>query len=92
MTTPTTIDFDALRKRLHQLSLFGLLAQDNAVLSEPWVEPLITIEQTERQRRSLVRRLRDAKLGIYKTLGRLRLAVAPSHRPALVQRTARRLF
>ena len=68
MTTPTTIDFDALRKRLHQLSLFGLLAQDNAVLSEPWVEPLITIEQTERQRRSLVRRLRDAKLGIYKPL------------------------
>jgi hypothetical protein len=68
MTTPTTIDFDALRKRLHQLSLFGLLAQDNPVLSEPWVEELIDIEQTERRRRSLVRRVRDAKLGLYKPL------------------------
>ena len=65
-TTPT--DFEALRKRLHQLGLFGLLAQDNALLSEPWVESLITIEQNERQRRSLLRRLRDAKLGVFKPL------------------------
>ena len=66
--TSTTIDFEALRKRLHQLALFGLLAQDNVVLSEPWIEQLIHIEHTERQRRSLVRRLRDAKLGAFKPL------------------------
>ncbi len=66
MTTAT--DFQALRKRLHQLGLFGLLSQDNALLSQTWVEPLITIEQNERQRRSLLRRLRDAKLGAFKPL------------------------
>ena len=62
--TTTSTDFEALRKRLHQLGLFGLLGQDNALLSQPWVESLVSIENTERQRRSLVRRLRDAKLGI----------------------------
>ena len=67
MTTIST-DFEALRKRLHQLGLFGLLGQDNALLSEPWVESLISIEQNERQRRSLLRRLRDAKLGVFKPL------------------------
>jgi DNA replication protein DnaC len=66
--TTTSTDFEALRKRLHQLALFGLLGQDNALLSQPWVEPLITIEQNERQRRSLLRRLRDAKLGAFKPL------------------------
>jgi DNA replication protein DnaC len=66
--TTTSTDFEALRKRLHQLGLFGLLAQDNTLLSEPWVGSLITIEQNERQRRSLVRRLRDAKLGPFKPL------------------------
>ena len=66
--TTTSTDFEALRKRLHQLGLFGLLAQDNTLLSKPWVGSLITIEQNERQRRSLVRRLRDAKLGPFKPL------------------------
>ena len=66
--TPTTTDFEALRKRLHQLGLFGLLGQDNATLSQPWVEQLITFEHDERQRRSLLRRLRDAKLGPFKPL------------------------
>ena len=45
------------------LALFGLLAQDDTTLREPWVEPLLAIEEAERHRRSLVRRLRDAKLG-----------------------------
>ena len=66
--TTTATDFEALRKRLHQLGLFGLLGQDNALLSQSWVEPLITIEHNERQRRSLLRRLRDAKLGAFKPL------------------------
>jgi DNA replication protein DnaC len=66
--TTTATDFEALRKRLHQLGLFGLLGQDNALLSQPWVESLVTIEQDERQRRSLLRRLRDAKLGAFKPL------------------------
>lgn len=67
MTTQPT-DFEALRKRLHQLGLFGLLGQDNTLLSQPWVETLITLEHNERQRRSLLRRLRDAKLGAFKAL------------------------
>jgi DNA replication protein DnaC len=65
---PTPTDIPALRKRLHQLALFGLLAQDDATLRETWVESLIDIEEAERHRRSLVRRLRDAKLGAFKPL------------------------
>ena len=49
--TTTSTDFEALRKRLHQLGLFGLLAQDNTLLSEPWVGSLITIEYDLRDHR-----------------------------------------
>jgi DNA replication protein DnaC len=65
---PTPTDCQALRKRLHPLALFGLLAEDDALLREPWVEQLVEIEEAERHRRSLVRRLRDAKLGTFKPL------------------------
>jgi hypothetical protein len=37
MTTLAS-DVEALRKRLHQRGLFGLLGQDNVLLGKPWVE------------------------------------------------------
>ena len=38
-------------------SHYGLAAQDDALLAEPWVERVIDIEDRERKRRSLERRL-----------------------------------
>jgi len=67
-TTPTSTDTQALRERLRRLALHGLLAQDDALLGEPWVEQLLHIEETERQRRSLERRLGNARLGAFKPL------------------------
>ena len=69
-TTPTktTPDLAALRERLRRLALYGLLAQDDVVLCEPWVERLIDIEQIERAQRSLKRRLDNARLGAFKPM------------------------
>lgn len=67
-TTPTSTDIQALRERLRRLALYGLLAQDDALLAQPWVEQLLIIEETERQRRSLERRLTNARLGAFKPL------------------------
>ena len=67
-TTPTSNDTQSLRTRLRRLALYGLLAQDDALLREPWVEQLLRIEETERQRRSLERRLANARLGPFKPL------------------------
>jgi DNA replication protein DnaC len=64
----TTTDIPAIRKRLHALGLFGLCAQDHDFLSQPWITTLLDIEQRERHRRSLERRLRDARLGTFKPL------------------------
>jgi DNA replication protein DnaC len=66
----TTCDLapDELRSRLQQLGLFGLLAQWDEVGHEPWLPQLVTIEEAERGRRSLDRRLRDARLGAFKPI------------------------
>lgn len=55
-----------LRARARQLGLWGLLAQWDEIHQEPWLPSLIEAEETERQRRSLERRLRTAKLGRFK--------------------------
>jgi len=67
-TTPTSDELRALRERLRRLALYGLLAQDDALLAEPWVQRLVHIEETERQRRSLERRLNNARLGAFKSI------------------------
>ena len=59
---------DLLRERLRALRLYGLLNQDDSVLGEPWILRLIDIEENERARRSLKRRLDDARLGAFKPL------------------------
>ncbi len=68
MTLTTTTDTEARRQRLRALGLYGLAAEDPPLLSETWVVNLIKIEERERHRRSLKRRLANARLGAFKTI------------------------
>jgi DNA replication protein DnaC len=67
MTTPTPDD-DQLRAALRRLGLFGLLARWEEVRHLEWLPRVIEYEQSERQRRSLERRLHFARLGSFKPL------------------------
>jgi DNA replication protein DnaC len=64
----TTVPPDELRKRLHKLGLFGLLANSDQLATKPWLHELLNIEEAERQRRSLARRLRHAQIGVFKPI------------------------
>jgi len=66
MSATTTPEPAARRARLRALGLYGLAAQDDAFLAAPWLDTVIAIEQRERQRRSLKRRLDNARLGAFK--------------------------
>ena len=54
--------------RLRKLGLYGLCAQADTLLTEPWLARVIDIEETERARRSLKRRLDNARLGAFKPI------------------------
>lgn len=61
---------DRLQERAKRLKLYGLIAQWGE-LNEPdfdWIERLLQWEETQRNRRSLERRLSSAKLGRFKLL------------------------
>jgi DNA replication protein DnaC len=64
--TPPNLDLEAVRQRLRQLGLYGLLAQADTLMHEPWFNQVLDIEDAERARRSLQRRLDDARLGTFK--------------------------
>ena len=66
--TTIPLDEELRRAALRRLGLWGLLANWEAVRQEDWLQTLIAYEQAERQRRSLVRRLRVARLGRFKPL------------------------
>jgi DNA replication protein DnaC len=67
MTTTTTATEPATRRqRLRALGLYGLADQDDAFLAAPWLNTVIEVEDRERQRRSLKRRLDNARLGAFK--------------------------
>jgi DNA replication protein DnaC len=57
-----------LRERAKALLLHGLLAHWHDVAEQPWVAALIEWEEQERARRSLERRLHDARIGRFKPL------------------------
>jgi DNA replication protein DnaC len=57
-----------LRKRASKLGLHGLVANWEKVASEPWLPELIRYEESERARRSLERRVRNAKLQRFKPM------------------------
>jgi DNA replication protein DnaC len=61
-------DPDLLRERLRRLGLHGLLARWVEVAEKPWLAELLGIEEEERQRRSLDRRLRNARIGAFKPM------------------------
>ena len=69
MTLPTpTLSLEPARARLRRLGFYGLLAQAETLLNEPWLARLLELEEHERDRRSLKRRLDHARLGAFKPL------------------------
>lgn len=66
--TTTPHDDDERRAALRRLGLFGLLARWEEVRHLEWLPSVIEYEQSERQRRSLQRRLHFARLGSFKPL------------------------
>lgn len=62
------IDYDELREQAKRLRLHGLLARWDEVEGEPWLQKLLMGEEEERKRRSLERRIRNARLGSFKLL------------------------
>lgn len=67
-TTTVSLSPEALKARLRRLNLYGLLAHADELLAEPWLERVLQIEESERQGRSLKRRLGNARLGAFKPL------------------------
>jgi DNA replication protein DnaC len=71
MTTtlpPSSPPPDSLRERATRLKLYGLLAHWDEYGEAAWLRTVIEHEETERHRRSLERRLRDARLGAFKLI------------------------
>jgi len=60
---------DALiQDRLRRLGLYGLLASFHEIADKPWLGELLGLEEAERKRRSLARRVRTARLGVFKSI------------------------
>jgi DNA replication protein DnaC len=57
-----------LRERARRLGLWGLLAQWDALSKQPWVREYLGVEEDERGRRSLERRIKGARLGAFKSM------------------------
>lgn len=66
-TTPS-LSLDEIKQRLRRLNLYGLLAHIEELATEPWLARVVEIEQDERCRRGLKRRLDNARLGTFKPL------------------------
>jgi DNA replication protein DnaC len=64
----TPSDLDALRDRVQRLGFFGLISSWNDFSGEPWLARLVEIEEKERKKRSLDRRLRHARIGAFKSI------------------------
>jgi DNA replication protein DnaC len=57
-----------MRTRLRRLGLHGLERRLDELLSEPWLERMVSLEEAERHRRGMERRARHARLGAFKPL------------------------
>jgi DNA replication protein DnaC len=64
----TALPLEELKQRLRRLNLYGLLAHAEDLINEPWLGRLLEIEESERLRRSLKRRLDNARLGTFKPM------------------------
>jgi DNA replication protein DnaC len=67
-TIKTKTTEQELKQRLGRLGLWGLLARWDELAGRPWLSELVDCEEAERQRRSLERRLRNAKLKRFKAM------------------------
>jgi DNA replication protein DnaC len=61
-------DIDAMKSRLHQLGLFGLLGCWESIADKPWLAEVLNIEERDRKRRSQERRLKRAAIGPFKDM------------------------
>jgi len=59
---------DLLHQRARALGLYGVLAHWDEVHSANWIPDLLSIEEAERNRRSLERRVKNAKTGRFKPM------------------------
>jgi DNA replication protein DnaC len=59
---------DDLRERARALGLYGILSEWDALKDEPWVARLVEIEEAERARRSLERRVCASRIGRFKPM------------------------
>jgi DNA replication protein DnaC len=62
------LNTETLRVRAQALHLHGLIEHWSEVSEAQWVAPLIQWEEDERSHRSLQRRIREARLGKFKSL------------------------
>jgi DNA replication protein DnaC len=67
-TATSSLSLESLKARLRRLNFYGLLAHAEEILTEPWLERVLEIEESERQHRSLKRRLSNARLGSFKPM------------------------
>jgi DNA replication protein DnaC len=65
---PTASRPDDVKTRAFKLGLHGLIANWDDVQNKPWLDELLGYEEAERQRRSLERRVRTARLGRFKPM------------------------
>ncbi len=61
-------DSDPLRARIARLGLHGLASRWEELAGEGWIEELVEIEEEERARRSLERRVRNARIGRFRPI------------------------
>lgn len=61
-------DPERIEERLAKLGLYGALEHLEEIGRDPWLRRLIEMEEEERGRRSLERRLRNARLGAFKPM------------------------
>ena len=66
--TPKNLNLETARSHLRRLGFYGLLANAQTLLNEPWLARVIDIEDAERSRRSLNRRLDHSRLGAFKPI------------------------
>lgn len=57
-----------LKARLKALGLFGMIACWDEIADKPWLPEVLAIEEREKQKRSLERRLRNSRVGPFKPL------------------------
>lgn len=69
MTTPSKTPIsDELRSRIKALGLWGLLSRFDEFAQQPWVKLLVDLEEVERKKRSLDRRITSARIGTFKPM------------------------